>query len=97
MTSKELDKVGAIDEFFTRHIWLVGWPGGARLQGVSLKVTPTGYLCILKFISGEGPKVAFTGKGGLEGLYRSLQSPEGREALTLRPDQFALDNLEKKV
>lgn len=85
-----MDVVG-ICEFFRSKLWYVDWQNGERLIGCSLKVEPTGYLAILKFISAEGPKVGFCGGKTIEGVFRTLSSDAGRKAIKLREDQYALD------
>jgi hypothetical protein len=96
MAQKELERHEQMDEFFTRGAWLLDWPGKARLRGLSIKADIGGYLAIVKVASTEGPLVGFLGKGTVWGLYCALHSEAGREAMRWRPDQYFLDNLEKK-
>jgi hypothetical protein len=89
--SQGLDKFTRADDLFTRGVWVQEWPGGVRLQGVSIKVKWGEYLVILKGVSAEGPMVAFMGASSLLKLVDSLGTPQGRDAVRWRPDKFRLD------
>lgn len=84
-------EIASVCEWFRNNLWFVDWPGGERLVGLTIKVEPTGYLLILRFISAEGPKVGFYGCQSLEKAFRALSSSTAREAIRLRPDKYALD------
>jgi hypothetical protein len=80
-------------EWFRNGLWFASWSNGERLVGLTIKVEPTGYLAILKFITAEGPKVGFYSSKTLEGVFRGLSSDKGREAVRLREDKYALDKI----
>lgn len=89
--SEGLRKLETVEEFFLRGVWFLEFDIECRLTAVSIKCTPTGKLAILKAITAEGPQVAFCGADEFAGLWRKLNSAEGRSKLKWKPDCYALD------
>lgn len=83
--------IDVVSQWFAEGLWLLEWPAGARLMGCKIKVQPGGFLAIFNFISAEGPMVGFYQCPTIQGIYRSISTSNGREALRLRPDKYALD------
>lgn len=86
-----LDKLRVVEDFFAQGLWLIDVEKGPRIIGMSIKVSPSGMLAVVKAVSSEGPMVTFVGAPTLEGLYRKLQTTLASNAVKWRPDQFALD------
>ena len=92
LMNDKLDKLQCANEFLLNRLWFHDFGPNLRLTGCSIKVTPTGYLYVLKAISPEGPIVAFSSEQGIDGLRRKLESGDGPSSLKWRPDKFRLDN-----
>jgi len=90
-----IDKLGVVDEFFQRGLWLTQEGGGRRVTGASLKLSPTGYLLIVRAYGAEGPVVAFVGARTLAEVMRKTKSGLEEGNLKWREDQFAFDNSRK--
>ncbi len=93
-TSKDM-KIRTLEDFYARAVWFLEFETGARVSGLTIKCEPTGYLAIIKAITAEGPKVAFLGARTLDKIRTVLSSPEGREKLKWRVDQYTLDRIGK--
>lgn len=87
-----IDKLGLVNAWLTRDLWLQDIAGGKRLVGASLKIQPTGLLLVLKSISAEGPFVAFVGGNSLEKIMRKTQVGLDGGAMNWRIDQYRLDS-----
>ena len=85
-----------MEYFFQQGMWVRDITDGRRLMGVSIKIKPVTKLAVIKVISAEGPLVGFIGAHTFKDLWKRMEGLQRGEQIKWRPDQFALDNFNKK-
>lgn len=76
--------------YLEHNVLLEGFAEKIRVYEVHIKVQPGTLFAIIKAVSAEGPKVAFTGGGSLPALSRAIQ-----ERIKAYPDKWRDDQFYK--
>lgn len=86
-----MEKIQHLSYTLKQRLWLSDLGGDARVTGVSVKVSPSGLLMVIKAVSAEGPKVAFVGASDFGDLLQKGNDLCNGGQLRWKEDRFALD------